>query len=117
MELFTFSINLLVCIAVVTIAMIYLRKATRGIIIELCGTDLAAEFWLKSTDILAYSGALMLVLIFGHMETANPADALRITLILTLTGIFITVSFVSRNIWKRVSGKPVAITHTTGGNT
>jgi divalent metal cation (Fe/Co/Zn/Cd) transporter len=105
MDFVNFSLNLMVCILVVTLAMLYLRRTTRSVIIELCGTRLAADFWLKSTDILAYSGALMLVLIFGHTRTDNLADSLRMSLILTLTGIFITVLFASRSIWKQIYRK------------
>ena len=77
MDLLTFFLNLLVCILTVTIAMGYLRSTTRSVIMELCGTRTAADFWLKSADILAYSGALMLVLIFSNPHTESLADAIR----------------------------------------
>jgi hypothetical protein len=84
--------------------MLYLRRTTRQVIIELCKSDAGAEFWLRSADILAYSGALMLVLIFGNTtSTQDLVDVLRLTLILTLSGIFITVMFVARNVWRTVA--------------
>jgi hypothetical protein len=104
MKLLLFITILIFTIAVVSIAMLYLRRTTRQVIIELCKSDAGAEFWLRSADILAYSGALMLVLIFG--KTTNIQDiveALRITLILTLSGIFVTVMFVARNVWRTVA--------------
>lgn len=109
MKLVIFISTLLFTIAVVSIAMLYLRRTTRQVIVELCKSESGAEFWLRSADILAYSGALMLVLIFG--KTTNIQDiveALRITLILTLSGIFVTVMFVARNVWRTVAPQAVA---------
>ncbi len=107
MEILAFFSNLLLCIVVVTIAMAYLRRATRSVIIQLCKSDAAAEFWLKSADVLAYSGSLMLVLIFGkNTSMIEIADALRITLVLTLIGIFLTVAFVAKNVWHSVTKIP-----------
>lgn len=106
MKFLLFTSTMLFTIAVVSIAMLYLRRTTRQVITELCKSDAGAEFWLRSADILAYSGALMLVLIFGNSTTAQDfVDVLRITLILTLSGVFITVMFVARNVWRTVAPK------------
>ena len=104
MNTILFFSTLLLSIAVIAIAMLYLRHTTKQVIIELCKSEAGAEFWLRSADILAYSGALMLVLIFGNSTTAqNWIEALRITLILTLSGLFITVIFVAHNVWRTVA--------------
>ncbi len=101
-----FFSTLLFAIFVVAIAMLYLRHTTRQVIVELCKSETGAEFWLRSADILAYSGALMLVLIFGNStDTTDWVEAVRITLILTLTGVFMTVIFVAHNVWKTVAPK------------
>jgi len=106
MKFLLFFSSLIFTVAVVTVAMAYLRKTTRQVIIELCKSDAGAEFWLRSADILAYSGALMLVLIFGNTtSTEDVVEALRHTLILALSGIFITVMFVARNVWRTVTQK------------
>ncbi len=104
-----FFSTLLFTILVVAIAMLYLRRTTRQVIVELCKSDAGSEFWLRSADILAYSGALMLVLIFGNnTSTTDWVEAIRVTLILTLTGVFVTVVFVAHNVWKTVAPKPGA---------
>lgn len=106
MEITLFFATLGLCIAVVSLAMFYLRRTTRRVISELCQSDAGAEFWLRSADILAYSGSLMLVLIFGNATTTQDwVEAIRITLILTLGGLFLTVMFVARNVWKTVAPK------------
>lgn len=109
MNLLQFVSTLLFTIAVVSVAMLYLRRTTRQVIIELCKSDAGAEFWLRAADILAYSGALMLVLIFGKATaTQDLVEALRLTLILTLSGIFVTVMFVARNVWRTVAPRTVS---------
>lgn len=107
MKLALFFATLVLSIAVVSIAMLYLRRTTRRVIGELCQSDAGAEFWLRSADILAYSGSLMLVLIFGNATTAVEwVDVVRTTLILTLGGLFVTVVFIARNVWKTVAPNP-----------
>jgi hypothetical protein len=109
MDPILFFSTLLFTILVVAIAMLYLRSTTRQVIIELCKSEAGAEFWLRSADIMAYSGALMLVLVFGNGTDAHDwVEAVRITLILTLTGVFVTVVFVAHNVWKTVAPKPGA---------
>ena len=110
MKFLFFITMLLFTIAVVAFAMLYLRRTTRQVIVELCKSAAGAEFWLRSADILAYSGSLMLVLVFGNATTTQDwVEAIRITLILTLGGLFLTVMFVARNVWRTVaprSGEP-----------
>ena len=106
MKIALFFATLGLAISVIAIAMFYLRHTTRRVINELCQSDAAAEFWLRSADILAYSGSIMLVLIFGNATTAQDlVEVVRVTLILTLTGLFITVMFVARNVWRTVASK------------
>jgi len=102
MSIEMFLTTLMVTIGTVLIAMLYLRHTTRQVIIELCKSEFGADFWLRSADILAYSGALILVLIFGGGEEGW-VEALRMTLILALSGVFVTVMFVATNIWRTVS--------------
>jgi len=106
MKLTLFFATLVLSVSIVTLAMFYLRRTTRQVIGELCQSDAAAEFWLRSADILAYSGSLMLVLIFGNATTSQDwIEVARITLILTLSGLFITIMFVARNVWRSVVPK------------
>ncbi|OIO70130.1 MAG: hypothetical protein AUJ56_06190 [Zetaproteobacteria bacterium CG1_02_49_23] len=104
MNIELFALTLLLTITVVTIAMQYLRRTMRQVIVDLCHSEIGADFWLKSADIMAYSGALMLVLIFNNNDKCvDMVEILRMTLILSLGGVFVTVMFVARNVWKTVS--------------
>ncbi len=112
MEFQLFITMLLFTIALVTLAMLYLRRTTRAVIVELCHSETGAEFWLRSADVLAYSGSLMLVLIFGNTtETQDWVEAIRMTLILTLAGLFLTVIFVSRNVWRSVTSNALKLSN------
>jgi len=102
MSIEMFITTLIVTVGVVLMSMLYLRHTTRQVIIELCKSESGADFWLRSADILAYSGALILVLIFGGGEQ-NWVETLRMTLILALSGVFVTVIFVATNVWRTVA--------------
>jgi hypothetical protein len=96
-----FYAMLALTLAVVLLPLRYLRGATRHVLLDLCDRNEAgAEFWLRTADVLAIAGSLALVLIFGR-PSDEPLEAVRITLILALAGVFVSVMFVSSNIWRR----------------
>ena len=96
--------------------MLYLRRVTRNVLMELCErSEISAEFWLRTANVLALTGSLMLVLMFGK-TSGDWVDCVRITLILALIGVFITVMFVSSNIWRRVAVATTA-TNAVGAST
>jgi hypothetical protein len=98
-----FYIMLALTVCVVLLPLTYLRKITRHVLLELCGRNgTGAEFWLRTADVLAIAGSLILVLLFGR-TTADPLEAVRMTLIMALAGVFITVMFVASNIWRQAT--------------
>ena len=109
MQIEMFLGNLAVTLSIVTLAMLYLRRATRNVIRELCHTDTAADFWLRSTDVLAYTGALMLVLMFGKFGVPDWVESLRVTLVLTFAGLFLTVMFAANNVWQNVKAQSARV--------
>lgn len=102
---------LLLTVLIVVLPLRYLRGITRQVLVDLCHRNgTGAEFWLRTADVLALAGALILVLIFTR-PNADPVDLIRSTLIAALAGVFITVMFVASNIWRqalRVSNPPPA---------
>lgn len=110
MSLELFLTSLALTLAVVGTALLYLRSITRRVLREQCSTDAGAEFWLRTSDVLALAGSLILVLAFGG-AAGNAADAvvqLRLTLGLALAGVFIAVVLVSSNVWRNVASSRVA---------
>jgi len=112
MSLELFLTSLALTLAVVGTALLYLRSITRRVLREQCSTDAGAEFWLRTSDVLALAGSLILVLAFGG-AAGNAADAvvqLRLTLGLALAGVFIAVVLVSSNVWRNVASSRAAPT-------
>jgi hypothetical protein len=96
-DLFFFSLGLTT--AIVGGAMAYLRGTTRRLLRELCESDAGAAFWLRSTDVLAMCGSLILVLAFGGLRGgAVWTDQLRLVIGLALAGIFVSVVFVASSV-------------------
>lgn len=81
----------------------HLRQVTRILLVDLCGTDDRANFWVRTTGILLTGTPLTLVLVFGHAGPGHtPAEIVRQAATLSLTGILLAVAFLARLIWKRV---------------
>ena len=82
-------------------ALLYLRGITRRVLVDRCGTDTGAEFWLRAADVLALAGSLILVLAFGGvLPGADWVQQLRLVLGLELAGIFVTVVLVASSVWR-----------------
>jgi hypothetical protein len=104
MNIELFLTSLAITLAVVGTALIYLRSITRRVLMELCASDAGAEFWLRTADVLALAGSLILVIAFGGAASASDAVMqMRLTLGLALAGVFIAVVLVSSNVWRNVA--------------
>ncbi|WP_284619825.1 hypothetical protein [Aquabacterium humicola] len=94
-----FFVSLGLTTVVVGGAMAYLRGTTRRLLRELCDSDAGAAFWLRSTDVLAMCGSLILVPAFGGLRNgAAWTDQLRLVIGLALAGIFVSVIFVASSV-------------------
>lgn len=103
MTLELFLASLALTLGVVGAALLYLRGITRRVLRELCASDAGAEFWLRTADVLALAGSLILVLAFGGAASADPVAQIRLTLGLALAGVFVAVVLVSSNVWRKVA--------------
>jgi hypothetical protein len=111
MTLNLFLASLGLTLAVVGTALLYLRSITRRVMRELCSSDAGAEFWLRTADVLALAGSLILVLAFGGAAGgSDPVVQLRLTLGLALAGVFVAVVLVSSNVWRSAAAQPTAST-------
>jgi uncharacterized membrane protein (UPF0136 family) len=114
MSLDLFVVSLILTLATVGAALLYLRGITRQVLVARCGTDTGAEFWLRAADVLALAGSLILVLAFGGvLPGADWVQQLRLVLGLALAGIFVTVVLVASSVWRSVpvkedTGRPEA---------
>jgi hypothetical protein len=94
-----FFVSLALTAAFVGAALVYLRGVTRRVLLELCNSGAGADFWLRSADVLALCGSLILVLAFGGLREGTAwIEQLRLVLGLALAGIFVTVIFVASSV-------------------
>lgn len=109
MDLELFALSLTLTVGVVLCALLYLRGITRRVLLETCGSDVGAEFWLRAADVLALAGTLLLVITFGGpLPGANWVVQLRLSLGLALAGLFVTVVIVASSVWRSVEPPSIA---------
>jgi len=98
-----FLVSLLISAAFPLTAIQWLKPLLLKVLNGLCNADGGAEFWLRTTQVLAVSGSLVLLLSFGQFEQhVDMVDTLRRTLWLSLAATFVSVALVSRNIWRQI---------------
>lgn len=108
MDLTLLLLSMLLTAATVGSALLYLRGITRRVLRLQCGTDDGAEFWLRSADVLAMAGSMILVLAFAGGPQADWVQQLRLVLALALGGVFVAVVLVASNVWRRLPPPPAA---------
>jgi hypothetical protein len=98
-----FLVSLTISATLPLTAIQWLKPLLLRVLNGLCPADGSAEFWLRTTQVLAVSGSLVLLLTFGEFyEHIGLVDALRRTLWLSLAATFVSVALVSRNIWRQI---------------
>jgi hypothetical protein len=109
MSLELFLASIVLTLATVGAALVYLRGITRRVLTMHCGHDTGAEFWLRSADVLALAGSLILVLAFGGVASGQEwVQQMRLVLGLALAGVFVSVVLVASNVWRGVPAAPSA---------
>jgi hypothetical protein len=122
MSLSLFLVSVAIAIVAPLVVVRYLRPILVKVLQGLCDADGGAEFWVRCAYILAVSGTLLLVLVFGEFgEDVTMVDALRRAFVCVFLGVFVTVSMIARNIWSQVrvvlarSQAPVTVGSLDGG--
>jgi hypothetical protein len=99
MDILNFAITLALAVVGPLLALRYLQPI---LLRSQCpeGGD-GADFWLRSAQVLAVSGTLLLALSFGNYR-AELLPALERALWLVAAGTFSTVAFITRQVWTPV---------------
>lgn len=101
MLMFTLSITLATGLPL--LALWWLQPLLSRVLLALCQADGGGGFWLRTAQILAVSGSLILFLVFGPFdEQLSLLESLRRTLALTMVATFFSVSLISRQVWAQV---------------
>ena len=94
-----FLVSIAITLTVISAALLYLRSITHQVIVDLCQSEIGARFWLRSADIVALAGGLVLVMVFGDFsEGGNWLNSLRATLAASLLSLIITVVWVGVSV-------------------
>lgn len=98
-----FFVSLLIALVGPVVAITYLKPILYKVLRMLCDADGGAEFWIRCAYLLAVSGTLLLMLTFGEFnDRSSVIDTVRRSLWLVLSGVFVTVAIISRNVWTQV---------------
>jgi hypothetical protein len=98
-DLLVLFFHTLICFAAVLLPLFYLRPITRKVIERLCGdADVSVDFWMRLTTVQALVGSLLLVMFFADMKGDNFLYSLRLTLALSLMGVFVTTMLLSNEV-------------------
>ena len=102
-------VEIMLCLGI-SLALIWLIKPLlRDVLIETCGTQKRAEFWVMFTQLMLVISPLLLVIFFIPTDAAttiNLAEALKDTLFRTLLGDFIALASIGQVIWKSIKNSP-----------
>jgi hypothetical protein len=97
-----FLVSLACAVVAPTLAIAYLRGILRRVLDGLCGADGSAEFWIRCATLLAVTGSVLTLMLFGEFDPGIPvALALRRCLFLTMAAVFASVAIISRNVWNQ----------------
>ena len=111
MDTTVFLVSLACAVAAPILAIAYLRDILRRVLEGLCNADGTAEFWIRCATLLAVTGSVVLLLLFGDFDAGTSiAQALRRCLFLVMAAVFASVAMISRNVWNqaRLQRTPVA---------
>lgn len=101
MEVLNLAVALILPPVVVVAVVGYLRPVLRAVLTELCGSAGAAEFWLRCALSLAMSASWVLTLAFGGAG-GELVDILRRQLLLVAGGVFVSVAWIARGVWRHI---------------
>jgi hypothetical protein len=100
-----FLIEVLLCFAISVSLIVLLKPVLRAMLVDICGTETRAAFWVMFTQLMLIISPLLLVIYFAPTQDAlavNVAEALKDTLFRSLLGDFIALAMIGTVIWKSI---------------
>ncbi len=104
-------IEIALCLAISLSLIVLIKPFLRDMLIETCGTQKRAEFWVMFTQIMLVIAPLLLVIYFiptSIPATVDIADELKNSLFRALLGDFIALATIGQVIWRSIQKNPVA---------
>lgn len=106
-----FIIEVLLCFAISLSLIFLLRPLLRAVLVDICGTDQRAAFWLMFSQLMLVISPLLIVIYFAPTQSdvsINIAEAIKDTLFRSLLGDFIALAMLGQVIWKSIGLESMA---------
>ncbi len=100
-----FIIEVSLCLGISLLLIYLLKPVLRQVLIETCGTNTRAEFWVMFTQLMLIISPLLIVIYFAPTTDSVPinvAEAIQDTLFRSLLGDFIALSMIGQIIWRSI---------------
>ena len=112
-ELKLFIIEILLSLSVSTLVIICLTKPLRRLLIDMCGTESRARFWVVYSNVMLVIAPLLTIIIFGKSDLIGEANFTfyKTAFGSALFGIFISLVVIGMQINKSIP-KAVPTTNT-----
>jgi hypothetical protein len=104
-SLVLFSIEIAICLCISVAVISLLKGLLTELLIETCGTDRRAAFWVMFTQLMLYLAPLLIVVYFIPTEPITDKTlvlALKDTLFYSLLGLFVGLAVIGKVIWKSI---------------
>lgn len=98
----------------------YLRGVTLRLLVDLCGTEDRAQFWVRAAAVVFVSAPLMFVLVGARnplectvVDAGCAVQVLRQTVMWSIAGVLLAVAAVTRGVGRRIprETQPVQLAH------
>lgn len=111
-----FTSEIMTCLVISGGVVFVMNPLLNDVLIETCGTQERARFWVRFSDIMLLISPLLMVIFFTHTGEADAPDPLIIfkdALFRSLLGEFIGLAIMGQIIWRsiRALGPSEAIKH------
>ena len=100
-----FIIEVSLCLGISLLLIYLLKPVLRQVLIETCGTNTRAEFWVMFTQLMLIISPLLIVIYFAPTTDSvpiNAAEAIQDALFRSLLGDFIALSMIGQIIWRSI---------------
>ena len=101
-----FLIEMMASTAISLFIIILIRPLLREVLVETCGTQNRADFWIMFTQLMLIISPLLIVIFFTHIDDYPDITAVIVfkdTLFRSLLGVFIGLLIVGQVIRKSIS--------------
>ena len=103
-------LQILICLSISLTLVWLIKPLLRDVLIETCGTQKRADFWLMFSQIMLVIAPLLIVVYFiptSATSTINLASELKGTLFQSLLGNFIALASIGHVMWKSIQQRPI----------